>query len=129
MGRPSRPRQPWGNRRRHQDAERVATPQWRSLGPVLVEVCADRLLVHQNGKPGTVWLASVTDVLVDAEHEIVDLFFERDAPFRFQGPDVSYLAQQLVQVSWTLTASTSPAFSDLVAVPTASGRGRGVSRS
>ena len=77
MGRPNRPRQPWGNRRRHQDAERVATPQWRSLGPVLVEVCADRLLVHLNGKPGTVWLASVTDVHVDAEHEIVDLDLDR----------------------------------------------------
>ena len=85
-----------GNRRRRQEAERDAAPQWRPLGPVAVEVRDDRLLVRRDGEPpGTVWLASVVDVRVHAEHGIVDLFFEHDAPFRFQGADAAHLAAAL----------------------------------
>lgn len=84
-----------GNRRRRQEAERAAAPQWRSLGPVVVEVEADRLVVSRNGERGTVWLASVVELRVDEQQAVVDLFFERDVPYRFQGPDVACLAEAL----------------------------------
>ncbi|MGH9030487.1 MAG: hypothetical protein ACRDZV_00015 [Acidimicrobiia bacterium] len=80
-----------GNRRRRQEAERVAAPQWRPLGPLVVEVRCDRLLVSRGDEPGTVWLASVTDLRADAESQTVDLYFEADPPFRFQGPDSTRL--------------------------------------
>lgn len=84
-----------GNRRRRQEAERAAAPQWRPLGSVGIEIRADRLLVHRDGETGTVWLASVVEVQVDNQRGFVDLFFELDAPYRFQGPDASCLADAL----------------------------------
>lgn len=82
-----------GNRRRRQEAERAAAPQWRPLGPLAVEVHADRLVVHPTGdlEPGVVWLAGVVDVRTDPRLGIVDLYFEQDAPYRFQGPDAQRL--------------------------------------
>ena len=79
------------NRRRRQEAERVAAPQWRPLGPLAVEVCSDRLLVSRGDEPGTVWLASVIDLRAHAESQTVELYFEADPPFRFQGPDSTRL--------------------------------------
>lgn len=80
-----------GNRRRRQEAEGVAAPQWRPLGPLVVEVGSDRLVVSRGDAPGTVWLASVIDLRAHAESQTVDLYFEADPPFRFQGPDSTRL--------------------------------------
>lgn len=80
-----------GNRRRRRDAERLAAPQWRPLGPVFVEVWSDRLVVSRGDNSGTVWLASVIEVGANSTHDIVDLYFEADAPYRFEGADAPHL--------------------------------------
>lgn len=83
------------NRRRRQQAERIAAAQWRPLGPLAVEVHPDRLLVSRNGEPGTVWLASVVEIRTHQGNDTVDLFFDADAPFRFSGRDAPRLAAAL----------------------------------
>lgn len=98
-----------GNRRRRQEAERAAAPQWRPLGSVGIEIRADRLLVHRDGEHGTVWLASVVAAHFDDERGLVDLFFELDAPYRFQGPQARHLADALTRVSISSRPDRPPA--------------------
>lgn len=74
------------NRRRRHEAERLAAPQWRALGPMHVVVTDQRLLVWFDGEWSSVWLASVTDVQCHPDGAL-DLFFDVDPPYRFSGPD------------------------------------------
>lgn len=81
----------------------MVAPKWRALGPLYVEVRPDRLLVSRGDEPGTVWLASVVDVRADAEMQTLDLYFDADPPFRFQGADSSRLLDALEAVRSEMT--------------------------
>lgn len=83
-----------GNRRRRVEAERLAMPQWRPLGPIHVVVTEERLLVWFEGEWSSVWLASVTGVRCHLDGTL-DLYFEADPPFRFSGADCALLTQAL----------------------------------
>ena len=78
------------NKRRRRTAEQLATPQWRALGPVLVEMGPELLLVRRGEDAGVIWLASVTHVEQRGGDTVV-LHFDDDAPYCFQGDGVDVL--------------------------------------
>lgn len=86
-----------GNGRRRRDAERAAAPQWRPLGPLRVVVTPRRLLVWHGSAWWSVWLDAIASVHADPAVLRLDLAFDRDPPYRFEGPDVPVLA---VVLSW-----------------------------
>ena len=84
-----------GNSRRRRQAEALAAPQWRSLGPLRIAYTSERLLVWHRQAWWSVWLAAVVGSRWDPVHEALDLFFEGEAPYRLVGPEVYSLATRL----------------------------------
>ena len=85
------------NRRRRCDAERAAAAQWRPLGVLRVVATSQRLLVWDGGAWWSVWFGAITGLHPDATGHRVDLVFEDDPPYRFEGPDAAVLA---VVIAW-----------------------------
>jgi hypothetical protein len=81
-----------GNHRRRAEAQRLAEPQWRSLGTLQIVVTSHRLLVWHQGAWSSVWLAAITNGRLDAAQATLDLFFEADPPYRLAGEGVTDLA-------------------------------------
>lgn len=86
-----------GNGRRRREAERIAAPQWRPLGPVRVVATDRRLLVWHLGAWWSVWFDAVSGVHHDLAAHRLDLAFRDDAPYRLEGPSVPLLA---VVLAW-----------------------------
>lgn len=84
------------NRRRRREAERLAAPQWRPLGPLRVVVTSCRLLVLRERAWHSVWYSAVTDVGSTPVSVTLDLTFSNDPPYRLVGPGVCALAPFLV---------------------------------
>lgn len=87
-----------GNRRRRLEAQKLAAPQWRELGPVRVRVMADRLLVFHLGAWWSVWFCSVVEGRLDPQGRTLELYFADDAPYRLAGSDVRRLAVVLTEL-------------------------------
>lgn len=81
-----------GNRRRRRAAELAAAAQWRPLGPLGVAVTERRLVVWHDGAWWSVWFDAITGIHSDAASLRLDVSFDRDPPYRFEGSDVPVLA-------------------------------------
>jgi hypothetical protein len=88
-----------GNGRRRRDAERAAAPQWRPLGVVRVVVTPRRLLVRHESSWWSVWFEAIASVHPDPAALRLDVVFDRDPPYRFEGPEVPVLAVVLLWLS------------------------------
>ncbi|QYG94310.1 hypothetical protein HC251_18970 [Iamia sp. SCSIO 61187] len=82
------------NRRRREEAARLAAPRWRPLGDVTVVVAEDRLLVLHEGVWASVWLDAIN--AVHSPHDsTVTLLFVDDPPYAFSGAWAGHLASAL----------------------------------
>lgn len=84
-----------GNRRRRAEAERVAAPQWRPLGPLRIVVTSERLFIRHGDAWWSVWYSGITAVSPNPAGHRLDLFFREDPPYRLAGPDVPALGAVL----------------------------------
>lgn len=84
-----------GNRRRRQEAARLAAPQWRPLGDITVVIDDARLLVHHEGAWASVWLDAVTVLEGHPGGAGVTLLFAHDPPYAFTGAWAGHLAPAL----------------------------------
>ena len=80
------------NRRRRREAERLAAPQWRHLGPLRVVVTSGRLLVLHQGNWWSVWYSAIEQVRAEAAPSAVILTFRVDAPYQLQVSEARSLA-------------------------------------
>lgn len=78
-------------RRARAEAERMAAPQWRSLGDLRVLATDRRLLVWYEGAWASVWYDGVRELHPDLEQHRVTLLFDDDPPYALAGPWVPYL--------------------------------------
>lgn len=90
------------NRRRRQDAERLAAPSWRPLGCVLVTVTSHRLLVCHRGVWWPIWHETIAALHADPAGTYVDLLFAGDPPYRLAGDGAAALAST---VGWRISSS------------------------
>lgn len=81
-----------GNSRRRRQAEALAAPQWRPLGPLRLAYTSERLLVWHRQAWWSVWFAAVVGSRWDPAGGALDLFFEAEAPYRLAGVEVARLA-------------------------------------
>lgn len=72
-----------GNYQARQEAERLAAPQWRPLGPLVVQATQQRLLVWHNEAWSSVWYSGVTSWHCDDGQLI--LWFKADPPYLLCG--------------------------------------------
>lgn len=79
------------NRRRRQEAERLAAPQWRPLGPLRVVVTSCRLLVLHQRVWYSVWYSAIDDVRTDWRSRSIDVTFAADPPYRISCAGASCL--------------------------------------
>lgn len=79
-------------RRALTEAQRLASPQWRSLGPLRVLATDRRLLVFHEGAWASVWYDGIRQMLPSLEQGRLELLFEDDPPYALAGPWVPYLA-------------------------------------
>ena len=86
-----------GNSRRRRQAEALAAPQWRPLGPLRIAIASDRLLVWHCQAWSSVWLAAVIGSRWDPATEALQLFFDREPPYCLAGPEVRSLATWLAR--------------------------------
>lgn len=80
------------NRRRRREAERLATPQWRPLGPLRVVVTSGRLLVLHQGTWWSVWYSAIDQVRAEVASSAITLTFRVDAPYLLQVSEARSLA-------------------------------------
>jgi len=80
------------NRRVRAQAERLAAPGWRPLGPLSLLATSDRLVVSNGGAPASVWYDAIRQLRPELDRDRLELFFEDDPPYLLEGPAVPYLA-------------------------------------
>jgi len=78
-------------RRARAQAERLAAPQWRSLGELHVLATDRRLLVWFEGAWASVWYDGIRELHPDLEQHRVTMLFDDDPPCALAGPWVPYL--------------------------------------
>lgn len=78
-------------RRALAEAERVAAPQWRSLGSLRVLATDRRLLVWFEGAWASVWYDGIRELHPDLANDRVTMRFDNDPPYALAGPWVPYL--------------------------------------
>lgn len=78
-------------RRARTEAERLAAPQWRSLGELSVLATDRRLLVWFEGAWASVWYDGIRELHPDLEQHRVTMLFDDDPPYALAGPWVPYL--------------------------------------
>ena len=78
-------------RRARAEAERLAAPQWRSLGGLRILVTDRRLLVWFEGAWASVWYAGIREIHPDLSARRVTMTFDDDPPYALAGPWVPYL--------------------------------------
>jgi hypothetical protein len=78
-------------RRARAEAERLAAPQWRSLGELRVLATDRRLLVWFEGAWASVWYDGIRELHPDLEQRRVTMLFDDDPPYALAGPWVPYL--------------------------------------
>lgn len=78
-------------RRVRADAERLAAPQWRSLGELRVLATNRRLLVWFAGAWASVWYDGIRELHPNLERHRVTMLFDDDPPYALAGPWVPYL--------------------------------------
>lgn len=96
-----------GNRRRRQEAARLAAARWRPLGDVTVVVEDDRLLVLHEDAWASVWFDAVIAVL-RLDDGAVGLLFVDDPPYAFTGGWANWLAVALEHALATRFAVPCP---------------------
>lgn len=79
-------------RRARGEAERLAAPQWRTLGHLRILATDRRLLVLYQGSWASVWYAGIRQVLPTMHEQRLQLIFEDDPPYALAGPWVPYLS-------------------------------------
>lgn len=82
-------------RRARAEAERLAAPQWRSLGELRVLATDRRLLVWFEGAWASVWYDGIRELHPDLEQHRVTMLFDDDPPYALAGPWVPYLTVAL----------------------------------
>lgn len=82
-------------RRARAEAERLAAPQWRSLGELRVLATDRRLLVWFEGAWASVWYDGIRELHPDLEQHRVTMLFDDDPPYALAGPWVPYLTVML----------------------------------
>jgi len=82
-------------RRARAEAERLAAPQWRSLGELRVLATDRRLLVWYEGAWASVWYDGIRELHPDLEQHRVTMLFDDDPPYALAGPWVPYLTVAL----------------------------------
>ncbi len=85
-------------RRARAEAERLATPQWRSLGYLRILATDRRLLVLYQGAWASVWYAGIRQMHPAVYEQRLQLLFEDDSPYALAGPWVPYLTVVLTAV-------------------------------
>lgn len=80
-----------GNRRARAEAERLAAPQWRSLGELPIVVTDQRLLVLHQSVWASVWLSGVRRMVPSLGERRLEMGFDDDPPYALCGPWVPYL--------------------------------------
>lgn len=78
-------------RRARSEAERLAAPQWRSLGSLRVLTTDRRLLVWFDGTWASVWYDGIREMHPDLANDRVTMIFDDDPPYALAGPWVPYL--------------------------------------
>lgn len=78
-------------RRARAEAERLAAPQWRSLGGLRILPTDRRLLVWFDGAWASVWYAGVREIHPDLPSTRLTMHFDDDPPYALAGPWVPYL--------------------------------------
>ena len=78
-------------RRARAEAERLAAPQWRSLGGLRILATDRRLLVWFEGAWASVWYAGIREIHPDLSARRVTMTFDDDPPYALAGPWVPYL--------------------------------------
>ena len=78
-------------RRARAEAERLAAPQWRSLGGLRILATDRRLLVWFEGAWASVWYAGIREIHPDLSTRRVTMLFDDDPPYALAGPWVPYL--------------------------------------
>jgi hypothetical protein len=73
------------------EAERLAAPQWRSLGELRVLATDRRLLVWFEGAWASVWYDGIRELHPDLAQYRVTMLFDDDPPYALAGPWVPYL--------------------------------------
>lgn len=97
------------NRRAREAAERLAAPQWRSLGHVPVLATNHRLLVLHQGAWASVWYEAIRHMRPVFAENRLELMFEDDPPYALHGPWVPYLAVVIATVLAERAGSTAVA--------------------
>ncbi|QYG94387.1 antitoxin VbhA family protein (plasmid) [Iamia sp. SCSIO 61187] len=95
-----------GNRRRRDEAGRLAAPRWRPLGDITVVFDDARLLVHHEGAWASVWLDAITMLQGHPGGAGVTLLFADDPPYAFTGAWAGHLAAAIERA---LAARRAPA--------------------
>ncbi len=78
-------------RRARREAEALAAPQWRPLGPLRILATDRRLLVWHQDAWASVWYNAIRELRPDLEVGRLDMTFENDPPYCLAGPWVPYL--------------------------------------
>ena len=78
-------------RRARAEAERLAAPQWRSLGGLRILATDRRLLVWFEGAWASVWYAGIREIHPDLSARRVTMLFDDDPPYALAGPWVPYI--------------------------------------
>lgn len=79
-------------RRARAEAERLAAPQWRSLGSLRVLATDRRLLAWFEGAWASVWYDGIRELHPDLANDRVTMLFDDDPPYALTGPWVPYVA-------------------------------------
>jgi hypothetical protein len=85
-------------RRAREDAERLAAPQWRSLGSMPVLATSQRLLLLHEGAWASVWYSAIRQVLPRPGEHQLELTFEDGPPYLLAGEWAPYLTVVIVTV-------------------------------
>jgi len=85
-------------RRAREEVERLAAPQWRSLGTMPVLATNQRLLLLHEGAWASVWYSAIRKVLPRPGEHQLELIFEDDPPYLLAGDWVPYLTVVIVTV-------------------------------
>ncbi len=78
-------------RRARAEAERLAAPQWRSLGGLRILATDRRLLVWFEGAWSSVWYAGIREFHPDVPANRLTMLFDDDPPYALAGPWVPYI--------------------------------------
>jgi hypothetical protein len=85
-------------RRAREEAERLAAPQWRSLGSMPVLATNQRLLLLHEGAWASVWYSAIRKALPRPDEHQLELTFEEDPPYLLAAERVPYLTVVIVTV-------------------------------